>query len=64
MKDMPYDRSRRDVIKVVALTGGALGLLGPGSLAFAQSAARVNKLPLKMAGYKASLHNTCDRLSL
>ena len=52
MKDMPYDRSRRDVIKVVALTGGALGVLGPGGLAFAQSAARVNKLPLKMAGYK------------
>jgi 4,5-dihydroxyphthalate decarboxylase len=47
-----YCRSRRNLIKAVAMAGSALGFLGPGGLALAQTTARTKKLPLKMAGYK------------
>ena len=45
-------QSRRDVIKSIAMTSSALALVGQGSLAFAQTATRGKKLPLKIAGYK------------
>ncbi|MEE8307171.1 MAG: hypothetical protein V3R81_07885, partial [Gammaproteobacteria bacterium] len=51
-KDAPQGQSRREVIKSIALAGGALGVLGSSSPVIAQAASTFKKLPLTIAGYK------------
>lgn len=43
--------SRRGFLQAIAITGGAVGALGIGNLALAQTAIGAKKLALKMAGY-------------
>ena len=51
-KDAPQGQTRREVIKSIAMAGGALGVLGSSSPVIAQAASNSKKLPLTIAGYK------------
>jgi 4,5-dihydroxyphthalate decarboxylase len=51
-EDPPQGQSRRDVIKSIALAGGALGILGSSSRVIAQASGKSRKVPLVISGYK------------